>query len=107
MTTTLSDQAYSLCLEIEKLPTGQQQTKCSKLAAALRSALSETGTCDAEALRLLREYHDIAASALGSEPDMPSHERVMDEYDALCDRVGEFLDKRPMTKADHEHYAKR
>lgn len=41
MTTTLSEQALALCHEIEKLPAGEQQTKCSVAASALLSALSE------------------------------------------------------------------
>ena len=36
----LEQQAYELCLEIEKLPCGEQQTKCSVLASKLRADIA-------------------------------------------------------------------
>ena len=37
--TEISRKAYELCIEIEKLPAGEQQTKCSILASELRQHL--------------------------------------------------------------------
>ena len=42
MTTTLSEQAYELCRAIEALPAGEQQTRCSTLAAGLRAAVASS-----------------------------------------------------------------
>lgn len=55
MNNELANEAYALCLEIEKLPASEQQTKCSIMASNLRSrwaALRESANNNKETNQL-------------------------------------------------------
>ncbi len=47
----LEDMAYALCLEIEKLPASEQQTKCSVLASNLRAEIARAQQARAQQAR--------------------------------------------------------